>query len=306
MKKLFAVFALGLMIMGLYACTETAPYEAYVTVDINPSIGLVVNEQNVVKTAYALNEDGEMLLLQLNLADKSVEAALGEVVDEAMDLGFIDVDATETTIEVDALGETEKITEQVRNMVQEVLSDHMDDRSLNANVRARNYDETEQTSAENKGLTPMQYRLMMQAMHMDPELTEEDAIEATPQGLITRLRASNQVAAIAQELKDEFQIAKAAIHDVYQPQIKALQDQIDELELTEGDTTDLQNQLDALKAEMHAEIVIVVNQYISQSEPLMTAIQTQFQARIAANALKVQQYRQGIEQEADNTSKSTK
>lgn len=306
MKKLFAVLGLGMMLLGLYACTETSPYEAYVTVDINPSIGFVVNEQNVVKTAYALNEDGEMLLLQLNLADKNVEAALGEVVDKAMDLGFIDVDATETTIEVDALGETEKITEQVRNMVQEVLSDHMSDRALNANVRSRNYDATEQAAAENKGLTPMQYRLMNQAMHMDPELTEEDAIEATPQGLITRLRASNQVAAIAQELKDEFQTAKAAIHDVYLPQIQALQDQIDELELTEGDTTDLQIQLDALKTEMHAEILAIVDEYISQSEPLMTAIQTQYQARIAANASKVQQYRQGIGQEADNSSKSTK
>ena len=306
MKKLIIALGLGLFLLGLTACSEAEPYEAYVTVDINPSIGFVVNEQNVVKTAYALNEDGEMLMLQLNLAEKSVEAALGEVIDESIELGFIDVDATETTIEVDALGETEQITERVREMVQDKLSDHMSERALNANVRSRVYDTTEQTAAQNKGVSPMQIRLLNQAMLMDPELSEDEALEATPEGLITRMRASNQVAGIAQELKDEFQAAKDLIHEEYDPQIEALVTTIADATAAGTDTTALEAELDALKDAMHDEIVLAVDTYISQSEPQMAAIQTQYQARIAANAEKVNEYRQGLEQNQDKTSTSSK
>jgi hypothetical protein len=306
MKKLIIALGLGVFLLGLTACSEAQPYEAYVTVDINPSIGFVVNEQNVVKTAYALNEDGEMLMLQLNLAEKSVEAALGEVIDEAIDLGFIDVDATETTIEVDALGETEQITKRVREMVQEKVSDHMSERALNANVRSRVYDTTEQAAAQNKGVSPMQIRLLNQAMLMDPELSEDEALEATPEGLITRMRASNQVAAVAQELKDEFQAAKDLIHEEYDSQIEALVTAIAEATEAGTDTTALEAELDALKDAMHDEIVLVVDTYISQSEPLMAAIQTQYQARIQTNAEKVNEYRQGLDQNQDKTSTSAK
>ena len=306
MKKLFLALGLGIMLLGLSACSEAQPYEAYVTVDINPSIGFVVNEQNIIKTAYALNEDGEMLLLQLNLAEKSVEAAMGEVIDQAMNLGFIDVDATETTIEVDALGATDSISERVRTMVQEKLSEKMSDRALNANVRARVYDSSEETAAQNKGLSPMQHRLMTQAMLMDPELSEDEALDATPEGLITRMRASNQVAAVAQELKDGFLAAKDAIHDVYFPQIEALQAQIDELVASGGDTTALEAELEALKDEMHDEIVLAVDTYISQSEPLMAAIQTQLQTRMQANEDKVSEYRQGLPEASKTTATSQK
>lgn len=306
MKKLIIALGLGIFLLGLTACSEAAPYEAYVTVDINPSIGFVVNEQNVVKTAYALNEDGEMLMLQLNLAEKSVEAALGEVIDEAIDLGFIDVNATETTIEVDALSNSEAITKRVRDMVQEQVSDHMNERTLNANVRSRVYDTTEETTAQNKGLSPMQLRLMNQAMLINPELSEEEAIDSNPEGLITRMRSSNQVAAIAQELKDEFQTAKDLIHEEYIPQIEALLTAIAEATTAGTDTTALEAELDALKDAMHDEIVAIVDTYISQSEPLMTAIQTQHQARVQANAEKVNEYRQGLEQNQNKTSTSSK
>ncbi len=292
MKKLLAIMGMSLLFVSLAACGTQEVYEAYVTVDINPSIGFVVNEQAMIKTVNALNEDGEMLMLQLNLADKSVEAAMGEVIDKAMDLGFIDVNAAETIIEVDAIGNTDKITEQVRTMVMEHLESKMGERALQTQVRQRQYDETFQTQAESKGLDPATYRLMQNALNIDPELTEEDALTEDPEGLINRIRTNNQVVAgVAQSLVDEFKVAKDAVLDVYQPQIKALQDQIKAAEEAEEPTDTLEADLLALQTEMHTQLQAIVASYIAQSEPLMTAIQTACQTRIQEHAEEVANYR---------------
>ncbi len=305
MKKLLMILGLGLFALGLVACnSDVEAYEAYVTVDINPSVGFVVNEQNVVKTAYALNEDGEMLLLQIHLEEKNFEDAIEEVIDESMDLGFIDVDAESTTIEIDAVGETEKITERVRTMVQERISEKMSERALTANVRTRTYSQAEQDEAGNKGLSPAQYRLMKQTMELDPDLTEEEAIDADAKGLIARMRNNPEAKGIARSIMEEFLTAKKAIHDEYIPLIQDLVEQIATATANTEDTSALEAELQALKDEMHAELMAVVQTKITESTALKVQLQAQHQVRIEEHQARVEQYRQGL-QNQNNTSKTS-
>ena len=307
MKKLLLFLGVALLGISLTACNTTEEaYEAYVTVDINPSIGFVVNEQNVVANAYALNEDGEMLLLQLNLANKSVDAAMGEVIDQAMNLGFIDVDADETLIEIDALGDTEAITNQVRTMVQERIEAQMNDRALECQVQTRNYDSAYSQEAANKGVSPMQYRFMEQAMQIDPEILEDEALEMTPEGLITRMKNKTAVAAgIAQSLSEDFKTERDAIHAIYKPQIAALLEQIATAEAAGESTADLESDLSDLRIAMRAELQILINEYTSQSIAVRTALQTSYQARITANANKVAAYREAHPNTNANSTNTT-
>ncbi|MCK7487059.1 MAG: hypothetical protein MZU97_17290 [Bacillus subtilis] len=82
----------------------------------------------------------EMLMLELHLSEKSLDEAVGQIIDEAMNLGFINVQEEQTEIQVDAVGNTDAISEQVRQTVQDKLQTKMSDRALNANVQAKNYD----------------------------------------------------------------------------------------------------------------------------------------------------------------------
>jgi hypothetical protein len=295
MKKWFLILIAGMIAIGLIACNTQTPYEAYATIDINPSIGLVINEQNVVKTAHALNEDGEMLMLELHLGDKSVDDAIEAIIDEAMNLGFIDVQAEETVIQVDAIGNTDAIGTKVRQMVQDKLQTKMSERALNANIQARNYDSAFAAEAQAKGLSPMQYRLMKQTAEVESELSDDEIRELNPEGMIARIRANTQVAAgVTRELVEDFKAAKDAIHEEYAPQIQALKDQIAAAEEAEEDTTDLVMQLDALKAAMHDELQAVIDQFITESQTTKAQIMTQWTARVQMNADKVGQYRAGL------------
>jgi acid stress-induced BolA-like protein IbaG/YrbA len=295
MKKWFTLLFIGLIATLLVACANNAPYEAYATIDINPSVGLVINEQNIVKTAHALNEDGEMLLLELHLGEKSVDDAIAQIIDEAMDLGFIDVEAEETVIQVDAIGNTDAIGTKVRQMVQDKLQTKMSERALNANVQARNYDAEFVAAAQAKGVSAMQYRLMNQAMEVESELSDAEIEELDPEGMIARIRANTQVAAgVTRELVEEFKAAKDAIHAEYAPQIQDLKDQIAAAEEAEEDTTALVEQLDALKEAMHAELQAVIDEFTTQSQEIKAQIMTQWTARVQTNADKVAQYRAGL------------
>ena len=292
MKKLLTILGLGLLGLGLTACDTASPYEAYVTVDINPSVGLVVNEKNVIREAYALNEDGEMLLSGLSLETKSLDSGIENIIDTAMDLGFIDVEADSTTISVDAIAETEAIGDKVRKLASEKFEAKMNERALHANVQRRQYTEEERAEADKLGLTPGQYRLMQQALEVDPELTEDEALECKPEALMERMRQHQEAKGIARAIRDEFHAAKQAIHDVYIPQIQALEAQIETAVANGEDTTELEAQLAALKEAMHTGITAVVEQFLADSAAFRATMAEQRQNRIQEHHDAVMQHRQ--------------
>lgn len=309
MKKLFAFLGIGMLAAGLMACGESAAYEAYVTVDINPSVGFVVNEDNMVEYAYALNADGEMLLSQLNLQNLSVETAVGQVIDEAMNLGFIDVEAEETVIEVDAVADTDKVADQVRSMIQSQFESKMSDRALQAQVRTRTYESAFADEAQAAGMDPAQYRLVQQAMNLDPELTQEQAQAADPETLMNRIKTNAAVAEqISVELRSQFLEEKNEIIADYEGQIAQVQSQIQTATQNSESTDELNQELTRLQAEMTTQLQALVQNYASQSVALKTQMQTEYVARIEANQAKVEAYRNAIQNQGNvttNTSTNT-
>lgn len=295
MKKFMGMVFAGMFLIGILACTEATPYEAYVTVDINPSVGFVVNEQNIVQAAHALNQDAETLLLELNLNGKSLDEVIDQVIDEAMNLGFIDVLAEQTTIEIDAIGNTDAISERVRQLVQDKLQTKMSDRALNAIVQAKNYDSAFAAQASEHGVSPAQFRLMKETMNLESELSDDEIGELDPEGMIERIRANTQVAAgITRELVDEFKAAKDVIHAAYLPQIEALNTQIEAATEAGEDTAELEAQLQTLKDAMIAELQVVISGFITQSQTIKEQVMTEWTNRVQENADKVTQYRSGL------------
>lgn len=300
MKKLLTMISLVFLGFGLTACATTSPYEAYVTIDINPSVGFIVNEKNVIQETYALNADGEMLLSGLSLQQKSLDTAVEEIIDTAMDLGFIDVEADSTTIQVDAIGDTESIGNKVRKLTQDKIQSKMNERALQANVQNRQYSEAEQAEAGNLGLTPGQYRLMKQALETDPELTETEACEQKPEALMQRMREHQETKDIAHAIRDEFHAAKQAIHDEYIPQIQALEAQIKAAQANTEDTTELEAQLLALKEAMHTQMMAVVDQFQADSLAYRNAMAEQRQNRIQEHHDAVMAHRQNMMNKTTN------
>lgn len=84
-----AMFAFMILSSGLY--TYYTPVAA-ITIDINPSVKLHINRWNRIIKATPLNEDGEKILTNLSLANKSPEKGLELIVSQAEKDNFINED----------------------------------------------------------------------------------------------------------------------------------------------------------------------------------------------------------------------
>lgn len=248
--------------------------DVYVTMDINPSFGFMLNQAGEVEMVQALNGDAEMVMLNINEEGKTLALLLDEIVDEAVELDFID-EAEVTTIEVDALGPTATLQEQIRSQFQNQVNDAMSGNSLNVQVQTRSYTTDFEDDAEAAGLTPIQYRVALQAMQGDVDLTLEEAAELDVDGLLAKVKAGHTLMLqISASLQDDLLAAKDAVHAIYDPQILVVEEAIMAAEAASEDTTQLEADLVALQDQLHDELQDVMDDFIALSITTRASFQT--------------------------------
>ncbi|MDD4184224.1 MAG: hypothetical protein PHI01_02255 [Candidatus Izemoplasmatales bacterium] len=291
MKKI-AIFAgvIGIMLsVGLFGCSLSSELE-YVTIDINPSVDMVLDKNENVQTVTAMNADGEVLLYNLQLEGKKLEEAVDEIIDEALELGYIDPDTEGTTVNVD--GSSEKIRTR--------LHEHVNTAFMNKGIVASavNNPNTELLEeAETLGVTPGFLRLVNRALEADDELIKEDALLLSTQELIKIIKNKDaEMKMVQNESKTEFFTEREALFELYRPQIEALEAEIDELE-TLGESTEAKlAELEALKTEFHDALTALRTAYQADGEAIRAQIQVRKQDRIQAHQQEVESFRSRMTQ----------
>lgn len=105
------------------SCANVAPEEGTVTrltVDINPSIELMVDDENMVVSATALNDDGSILIAGEALVGKTPEDAVELVVSLAAETGYLvqgNVEVSDNTVKISVSGDS-KYAEQLQKAVE--------------------------------------------------------------------------------------------------------------------------------------------------------------------------------------------
>ncbi len=101
MKKKLCAIALSAALAGsmcaLTACdfggTEKAEKQAYVSLDINPAIELIVDKDNNVVSVRGENEDGQVLLYEeTGIKGEKIDVAINKITDLAVKYGYLDED----------------------------------------------------------------------------------------------------------------------------------------------------------------------------------------------------------------------
>ncbi|MDP3130688.1 MAG: hypothetical protein Q8N15_05060 [Bacillota bacterium] len=293
LKKVFTTIALTAIAIGLFiSCGSVSAEDTYVTLDINPSIDLTISGNDKVLDANALNEDGELLLLELDLIGETSADAIEMIIDKAIDLGFIDIEAAETLVSVSTISANAELGETVRTRIKEHIDEAFMNRGMMGKAVEKAFDGSTVAQAGALGVAPAQYNLAKRACELDDTLTIEEAVAMTPVELMARIKTMKQENKdISQALKDEFQAARDLIKDEYQPQIEALEAQIATLEGEGGDTAALEAELATLLDEFYAELELLRETYHEDSVELQTQTRTQYNARVSENAAAVEAWR---------------
>jgi hypothetical protein len=165
----------------------------YVSIDINPSIELVVNNQNKVESCRAMNKDAELMLFDLDLTDYTLEDATSKIMDLAIELGYIDKSASNNAVMITAVNENETSEKTITNTILAKLSDFFAKRSLDGKVNViTTNDDSYKEQASKVGLTIGKYILITKAMEADKSLTFEEAKKMSVKDLVEKMTKYNQ------------------------------------------------------------------------------------------------------------------
>ncbi|MCR3906701.1 MAG: hypothetical protein NUK62_06755 [Tenericutes bacterium] len=333
MKKIKYVFSFLFLFAGLLivaGCANTVSAEsAYVTLDINPSVELIVTPSEKVVYANPLNEDGEVLLAELDLVGLDLDDAIDLVIQTSIELGYIDVDAEEETIvSVTAISKNNEIGDTIRNRVKEHVNNAFKNRAMvgRAEDKGENgYVPAFLEEAQSYGVTPGFLFLAQKAVYLSDELTLEEAVEMEIDELQAILReAREEHKEVAMALKDEFMTAREALFDEYLPQIQEsgaeiedLEAQIEDLEARielgeedvealEAELADLEAQLAelqeafaVLREEFKEKLMAIRDEFLQETQAMREQVRQMHQHLKDVNQERVQEFRDEMESRRD-------
>ncbi|MEG2274553.1 MAG: hypothetical protein RSC44_04390, partial [Clostridia bacterium] len=213
-----AVLALSLTLaMTLVGCnddggkgggTAASKPQSYVTVDINPSVELVLDQNQTVVAVEAGNTDAEVMLYNADgILGVNVNVAVENIAKLAVEMKYID--DSNKNISVTVSSETTAKADEIYNSVKQKMEATLSHQNIQAQI-VKAVDivlekELASVKAKNAGevgyddsLTVEKYRLVKSALRADRMLTMDEAVKLTSPELTAIVKNATDIA------KDKF------------------------------------------------------------------------------------------------------
>lgn len=198
----FATLLLVLSVGGIWTMNISKTAVAYVGVDINPSIEISINRFGHVIEAMAYNNDGEMVIGQLDLSKKSVEEAVRMLVMEAISQGYVWEDGT-TVILVTAETDDEALIEEIQSAAGAAVQYALDASAMTATVYMEKMSLSFRASAEDLDVSPAKYNMMNQLLGGADEADIETYQDVTMADMVNQLMLHKE---LGDEVGDQDQL----------------------------------------------------------------------------------------------------
>jgi len=258
-KKLGSVLLGFVLLFTLAACADTVDVAAsedfvYVSVDINPSIEFIVDENDIVVSYSYNNEDAKMLCIDEDFIGMDIEEAVALFVLLATEAGFIDVEAVDNVVLFSVLGseDNEGLATMLRARIRArvglfLAMNHITGEVINDDYTLEDLAE----QAEELGITPAKLKIILYAQTIDEELLLEEAVEMAVKDLLAIIKEAHE----GTELPTPAEIAerralKEALMTQYRARLKA----------------HIENHAELTDEEIDALVARINNQIITRSE----------------------------------------
>lgn len=269
-RILSLVLTLGLSIGVLAACgsVPTAAEEnlTYVSLRINPEIEMVVDENNTVVAVNAINEDGDVVLADLELEGKSAEEAAEAFTDKAVELGYLDPGSEDATVYINVDGENVEISVKIKKNLTDQIHHYFDNHGIFGKVSSETYEKYAE-QAEAWGVSVGEAKMILRILDMYPEMTPEEVLALTVKERIALIRDNCKnngdiPAAIRDDCKEKIEEVKEKYGDMFTlaEEIAALRVELADPELTEQERAAKEAEL----AEKEAEFKELHDTYLAE------------------------------------------
>ncbi len=111
------------------------------TLDINPSIELVINKEGNIDSINAVNEDAKNVLKDVDVINDSLDEGISEIIEEAIEKGYI-TNVKENNILISIDGATVDETISIRNTTKNAIDKTLDEKAIPVNIAIQEFDVT--------------------------------------------------------------------------------------------------------------------------------------------------------------------
>lgn len=231
MKIKLLIGTLFLSILFLAGCsTKEAEVATYVGLRINPEVGFLVDLKGEVTDVIPLNQDGDVVLSGVDVIGMSISDASIEIVDEAVEAGYIDVEATDNEVFVEVIGDDEEVINY-----QEKLRNRINNFFVNKGIYGKVSEETKEEYLEaafELGISVGHTKMVMLALEFNPDYSLEelkdmeirDLVKLTHNGLKGNKDVNNK-------FEEGFKVRKEELKEEFS-EMEVLRDQIREIKMT--------------------------------------------------------------------------
>lgn len=186
MKKLLGLTIAFVLAFTLAACDigetdeegldENKTY-SYMSVEINPRIEFIVDDEGNVESYLLKNEDAEIVAADLDFEGMDAEEALELFLDTAVEMGYIDVDADDNAVFITTGSEDEDEEEGIRERMRGRAEEYFRAHAIGAAVIDEVLDEDLIALAEEHDIGLGRMVILYTATEIDEDLTIEEAVE---------------------------------------------------------------------------------------------------------------------------------
>lgn len=146
-----------------------------ITLDINPSLELAINETEEIVAVNAVNADAETLLQNLTLVGQNLETGIDILLEKAKQSGYLDENTTENAIMVSVKNQNAEKQIATQTRLQTALNQYLNNQNITCTVISEDYtaELLEEYEQEGVGLniTPAKYSYMKKVLTRFPALT---------------------------------------------------------------------------------------------------------------------------------------
>ena len=128
-KPVCVILMICLLSTGLVSClgdNKDSAGVTYITMRINPEIELVADDDMQIVATNAINEDGEIVLSQLELVGMDADDAAEAFTEKATELGYIDVESEENTVYIDVVSDDEEDNEDIKEDLSDKIKNYFE------------------------------------------------------------------------------------------------------------------------------------------------------------------------------------
>lgn len=178
LKPLLMVACLLVFVLGLnmFRLAQQQMAEAYVSLDINPSVELAVDRNVKVVEVNALNDDAKKLISDMDLEGKNLYAALRQIVNEAAVEGYIKSNQKNYVLSTVTAGSDSQNLINYDNIAVN-LQESVSEKDLDVEFVILAADMKVRNDARNKGLSTGKMMIYQNSLDSGEQLTVEQVKE---------------------------------------------------------------------------------------------------------------------------------